>query len=233
MKKSILLALALATAAVANAADERTFALATAGDVDSAFAETIRAALEKTTGAAIRRAEAVPMEPGQSLESVGRAAAAALGAGDHSVVVLAHAGADQPQGVCLPHVRFGAINLSRLEAGADAAKLERRTTQEGLRVLALLLDMSTCPFPLCVLVGYEKTEDLDQMSGNFCPPCLDRFTRLAREAGLRMVDPFAPAADAAPAPAAEPVPAPEAVPVEQAAPAAEDAPVSAPAPAVE
>lgn len=219
----IALGLLLATGTTATAA-ERTFVLATAGDVDAAFAETVRAALEKSSGAAIRLAAPVPTEPGQSLEAIGRAAAAALGEGDHSVVVLARAGADQPQGVCLPHVRFGAINLSRLEEGADAARLERRATQEGLRVMSLLLDMSSCPFPLCVLVGYDKTEDLDRMSGNFCPPCLDRFTRTARDAGLRLIDPFVAEAAA---------PAEETAPAEEAAPAPEAPPAPEPAPAVE
>ncbi len=66
--------------------------------------------------------------------------------------------------------------------------------------MAMLLDMAPCPFPLCVLVGYEKTEDLDQMSGNFCPPCQTRFSRLAQEASLRLVEgaPEAPAAEEVP-----------------------------------
>lgn len=196
MKKSILIGLVLAAAAAAAAAGERGFALATAGEVDPAWAETIRARLEATSGAAVRLAAPVALEEGQTLEAIGRAAAAALEPGDHSVIVLARAGTGQPQGVCLPHVRFAALNLSRLEAGADAAQLERRATQEGLRVMAMLLGMSPCPFPLCLLVGYDQLEDLDRMSGNYCPPCQDRFERIAREAGLRV-------ADRDPAPAAE------------------------------
>lgn len=82
--------------------------------------------------------------------------------------------------------------------------------QEGLRVMTMLLDMAPCPFPLCVLVGYEKTGDLDQMSGSYCPPCLERFERVARDAGLRMVEkPIPePASEPEAAPAAEPAPAP-------------------------
>ena len=63
------------------------------------------------------------------------------------------------------------------------------------------------------------------MSGNYCPPCLDRFTRYAREAGIQTIDPAALAAAAAEeaAPAAEPAPAAaEPAPAaEAAAPAAE------------
>lgn len=212
MSKRILFVLALAALVVSCAAEGRVFALATAGEVDSALAENIRARLEEISGAEVRLADAVPMEPGQTLESIGRAAAQALGDGDHSVIVLTRAGAEQPQGVCLPDVRFAALNLSRLETGVeqDQDKLARRATQEGLRVMAMLVGMSSCPFPLCVLVGYEKTEDLDRMSGSFCPPCQDRFARIAREAGLRLIEKPAAAPEAAPV--AEPVPAAEPAP---------------------
>ena len=118
-------------------------------------------------------------KPGQSLEAIGRTAAATLGESDHSIIVLVRPTDEQPQGVCLPDVRFGALNLARLEAGVDAAQLERRIKQEGLRVMAMLLGMAPCPFPLCVLVGYEKTEDLERLSGSYCPPCQARFVRLA------------------------------------------------------
>lgn len=195
MKKIILMGLALVAATAAQAAGDRVFALAPAGDVEAAFAESVRANMENNSGAAVRLAPAVPLEPGQTLEAIGRSAAQALAETDHSIIVLVRAGSDQPQGVCLPQERFAALNLDRLEAGADAAKLERRATQEGLRVMTMLLEMSPCPFPLCVLVGYEKTEDLDHMSGNFCPPCLDRFTRVARAAGLRLIEPPVAAAE--------------------------------------
>ena len=140
------------------------------------------------------------------MDVIGRAAVQTLADTDFAVIVLARPLDDRPQGVCLPKERFAVLNVAKLEVGADAAKLERRATQEGLRVMAMLLDMAPCPFPLCVLVGYEKTADLDQMSGNFCPPCLDRFTRVARDAGLRLVEAAEPAAEPdapAAAPAAE------------------------------
>jgi hypothetical protein len=213
MKKTILLLLGLATATISAAAQDRTFVLATAGDVDAAFAERIRAYMEENSTAIVRLAPAVPLEPGQNLEAVGRAAVRTLGATDHSVIVLARSTPGQPQGVCLPEDRFAVLNLARLEAGTDAAHLERRTGQEGLRVMSMLLGMAPCPFPLCVLVGYEKTEDLDRMSGNFCPPCRERFIRVAREAGLRLVDPPNPAAEETPAAEEAPTAENEPVPV--------------------
>lgn len=198
MKKYVFLMLGLMAATAAWAAEGRVFALATAGEVDAAFTENIRAYMEKNSGAAVRLAEAIPMKSGQSLDSLGRAAVKTLASTDHSIVLLARPTDDQPQGVCLPHERFAVLNLAKLEVGADAAHLERRTGQEALRVMSMLLDMSPCPFPLCVLVGYEKTEDLDQMSGNFCPPCQSRFARMAGEAGIQLIE-EAPAASAEPA----------------------------------
>ena len=216
MKKILLLCLGWAAATCALAAEERAFALATAGEVDSALVERIRVRLEETSGAAVRPAPAVPLEDGPGLDAIGRAAAKTLAEGDPGIIVLARPAGDQPQGVCLPWERFAVLNVAKLEAGADADRLERRVTQEGLRVMATLLGMSPCPFPLCVLVGYEKREDLDLMSGSFCPPCQDRFARLAREAGIRVQD-----AAFEPAPAPEPVAEPATEPAS--APAAEPA----------
>ncbi len=95
--------------------------------------------------------------------------------------------------MCLPADRFAILTLDRLESAGDPAKVGRRAGQEGLRVMSMLLDMPMCPFPLCVLVGYQKTEDLDRMSGNFCPPCHEQFLKTAADKGLTLLP--APAAD--------------------------------------
>ena len=219
MNKFVLIAMGLLAAALAQAADERVFALATAGEVDAALAERIRANVEEASGAVVRFAAPIPLEAGQAMDDIGRAAVRTLADGDFAVIVLARPLDDRPQGVCLPTERFAVLNVAKLEVGADAAKLERRATQESLRVMAMLLDMAPCPFPLCVLVGYEKVEDLDHMSGNFCPPCLDRFARVARDAGLKLIEESEPDVAPAEVPAAEPAPAAEAAP--EAAPAAE------------
>jgi hypothetical protein len=206
MKKIILLCLGLGMATVSQAAGDRSIVLSTAGDVDFALVDAVRNHLEKYTGVQLRLGAPVPSEEGETLEEVGRTAARSLGEADHSVLVLARPLDNQPQGICLPHERFAVLNIAKLEVGADEKQLERRVDREGLRVMAMLLDMSQCPFPLCVLVSYKTVEDLDTMSASYCPPCQDRFHRLAAEAGLRLVDAdpvaAAPAAPVAPAPAA-------------------------------
>ena len=229
MRKCMLLLLGLMAATISPAAEDRAFSLATAGDVDSALVERVRARMEENSGAAVRLAPAVPMEPGQSLEAIGRAAAKTLDPGDPGIIVLARPANEQPQGVCLPWERFAVLNLDKLEVGADAAKLDRRAGQEGLRVMSMLLGLSACPFPLCVLVGYDKVEDLDRMSGNYCPPCQDRFNRLAREAGIRLIA----SAEAVSAEAAPEAPAPEAAPAAPAEPTPAAEPAGEPAPAAE
>ena len=50
MKKFAMIALGLLVAGTAWAAEERVFALATAGDVDAAFAERVRVRLAETDG---------------------------------------------------------------------------------------------------------------------------------------------------------------------------------------
>ncbi len=187
MKKLIWMLAGLWLATGAWAA-ERTFVLAAAAEADAGLAERVKDYVERHSGAAVRLAAPVANPPGESLEAMGRAAAKTLGEHDHSIIVLARPDTAQPQGVCLPRERFGILNLNRLAENDPDGKFERRVGQDALRVMSMLLDMSPCPFPLCLLVGYEKTEDLDQMSGNFCPPCKDRFERLAREAGLRLLE---------------------------------------------
>lgn len=204
MNRLIWMLAGLLVATGAGAA-EKTFVLATAGEVDAGIAGRVRDYLEQYSGTAVRLASPVTIQSGESLEATGRAAAKTLGENDHSIIVLARPDTAQPQGVCLPPERFGILNLNRLAENDPDGKFERRVGQDALRVMSMLLDMSPCPFPLCLLVGYEKTEDLDQMSGNFCPPCKDRFLRLAREAGIRILekDPVAPEAPAPEAAAAE------------------------------
>lgn len=228
MKTILLFLLVSMVAAWAPAQGDRAFVLTTAGEVDAALADRVRSKLEELSGVVVRLAPPLALPPGQSLEAIGRAAARTLGEQDQGIIVLAWPDSAQPQGVCLPDVRFGALNVARLSAGADAAQLERRASQEGLRVMSMLLGMAPCPFPLCVLTGFEKTEDLDHMSGNFCPPCLDRFTRLAVAAGLRLVPPPAPEISAEEA-AAPPAAAEPAAPVAEPAPAAEPPPPVEPA----
>ena len=207
MMKQLLFGLTLAAITASAAAQDRVFALVPAGEVDSSLLARVQAYLEENSTVAVRLAPAVPSEPGQNLEQIGRIAAMSMESNDHGIIVLARSTLDQPQGVCLPDDRFGVLNLARLEVGADAARIERRAGQEGLRVMSMLLGMAPCPFPLCVLVGYDQLEDLDEMSGNFCPPCLDRFERVARKAGLRIMEP--PRPDSNEAAVAEELPAGE------------------------
>lgn len=188
MKKCVWIVLALLFGTAALAAEPRHFVLSTAGELDAEVVTRVRDYLMHHSGVDVRLGEPVPMEEGQTLETIGQAAAAALQPGQFAVVVLVDADPAQPQGVCLPHERFGALNINRLGEGVSRDVAVRRAGQDGLRVMSMLLGMSACPFPLCVLVGFEKTEDLDRMSGNFCPPCQDRFLRLAKAAGLALTE---------------------------------------------
>jgi len=193
MKKIILLCLGLGMAAVSQAAGDRSIVLSTAGEVDFALVDAVRNHLEKYSGTHLSMGTPIPIEEGETLEEIGRTAVRTLGEKDHSVIVLARPSDNQPQGICLPHDRFAVLNIAKLEVGADEEKLVGRTSREGLRVMAMLLDMSQCPFPLCVLVHYNSVEDLDTMSASYCPPCRDRFRRLASDAGLNLEN-VAPAA---------------------------------------
>lgn len=187
--KRLILVLAVLLAVSASAEEGKSFKLLTVGDAD---ATALRDYMQTQGLVAVELGGAFePAEAEASLDVIGRAAVAANAADDSTFAVILYGrfGLDRPQGVCLPSERFAVLNLDRLESAGDPAKAARRAGQEGLRVMAMLLDMPACPFPLCALVGYQKTEDLDRMSGNFCPPCQERFQRLAQEKGIRLLPP--------------------------------------------
>ena len=200
MRNLLVIGMLVGTVTLAGAADDQVFALAAAGEVDAALVADVRAQLEQMSGAAVRVAEPIALTAEMAMDEIGRAAVKTMQPTDFGIIVIAAAGADAPQGVCLPDEHFGVINVTKLAADATPEQTVRRVMQNALRVESMLVGMSVCPFPLCALTSYETAEDLDHMSGNFCPPCQDRFTRLAGELGLRLVK-AEPAAE--PAPAAE------------------------------
>lgn len=187
MKRFLWLALVLAAVPAVLAAGGRTFVMVPAGDVEPGLAESVRAYMQDNAEVVVRLAAPVPLVPGQDLEALGRAAAQTVTKADFAVIVLAQPVDDQPLDACNPQEHYAVINLARLASGPDdKSHLERRAGQMGLRLMARLLGMTPCPFPLCVLVGFDRVEELDGMSGNFCPPCRDRLLRLARKAGVAL-----------------------------------------------
>ncbi len=190
--KKLISALVLATVALAAQAGTSFKLLSVGDDVDAA---ALRDYMQEQGGVAVELGGAyAPADPAAALDAIGRAAVGdTADDGTYAVILYGRFGTDRPQGVCLPTDRFAILNLDRLESAGDPAKVGRRAGQEGLRVMSMLLDMPMCPFPLCVLVGYQKTEDLDRMSGNFCPPCHEQFLKTAADKGLELLP--APAAD--------------------------------------
>ncbi len=187
MKKTLLSAILFAAVAVAAQAGTSFKLLSVGDDVDAA---SLRDYMQEQGGVAVELGGAyAPADPAAALDAIGRAAVAdTADEGTFGVILFGRFGTDRPQGVCLPAERFAILNLDRLESAGDPAKVGRRAGQEGLRVMAMLLDMPVCPFPLCVLVGYQKTEDLDRMSGNFCPPCHEQFRQIAADKGLTLLE---------------------------------------------
>lgn len=190
--KKLISALVIAAVALAAQAGTSFKLLSVGDDVDAA---ALRDYMQEQGGVAVELGGAyAPADPAAALDAIGRAAVAdTADEGTYAVILYGRFGTDRPQGVCLPADRFAILNLDRLESAGDPAKVGRRAGQEGLRVMSMLLDMPMCPFPLCVLVGYQKTEDLDRMSGNFCPPCHEQFLKTAADKGLTLLP--APAAD--------------------------------------
>ena len=115
----------------------------------------------------------LPMD--EAARAVAEQAAAAEGA-EKAVATLVIVASDDARMVSVrPAEGVAVLNVVRL-GGKNLARelLEGRAGQEALRELAILLDVASCPFPLCVLRGYADPAELDEMSDNYCPPCFER-----------------------------------------------------------
>lgn len=79
------------------------------------------------------------------------------------------------------------LNVRWLEQDdAAAEQIERRIGQSTLRHIAVLLEVPPCVFPLCVLsVDCTGVHCLDEISGNYCPPCRERIFTVATGHGLK------------------------------------------------
>ncbi|MBQ9344985.1 MAG: hypothetical protein IJT88_07225 [Kiritimatiellae bacterium] len=115
----------------------------------------------------------LPMD--EAARAVAEQAAAAEGA-EKAVATLVIVASDDARMVSVrPAEGVAVLNVVRL-GGKNLARelLDGRAGQEALRELAILLDVASCPFPLCVLRGYADPAELDEMSDNYCPPCFER-----------------------------------------------------------
>ncbi len=126
-----------------------------------------------------------PIDPAAPLDQAGRDALARCGAPHAALATLLLVPSDDPhRGSCWPAESFAVLNVSRMGGlHLDRAILEKRTSQEALRALAVLLGIEPCPFPLCVLTAFSDPAELDEMSDNYCPPCFDRIRHAAIQKG--------------------------------------------------
>lgn len=153
-------------------------------DLPDGLAESVRAYIEKNARLGVALLSS-PIDPALPLDQAGRDALARCGGTDGAIVTLLLVPSDdEHRGSCWPAEAFGVINVSRMGgARLDRSILEKRTSQESLRVIAILLGIEPCPFPLCVLTAFSDPAELDEMSDNYCPPCFDRIRYTAIQKG--------------------------------------------------
>lgn len=167
----------------------RRVVLLAAGGVDPELLERVRAfCVENTT---------LDLDVGETLEGdfttlneIADAASQALTESDAFVVVLSSVPTGElAHGSCLHDRRVAVVNMVPLLADdPDAERLGRRAERGVMQSIGMLVDMSSCPNPQCVLWGYSTIEELDAKGRNFCPPCYERFLSKARAQGLRFIE---------------------------------------------
>ncbi len=169
-------------------------AIVCAGDVSKAQAERVRAFVEQNMAVVVR---ALPPRDnaGGSLDDEGRAVAS-LVAGEvgYLVALVSPVEEIKAHGVFLPGDRVAIVNVAALRPeDGDEERHARRVERGTMQSFGMLLGLTACPNPQCVMWTYENMGELDTKGRNFCPPCLDALQRKAEKEGLTIVreSPFA------------------------------------------
>ena len=208
-----------------TSAGDESLDMVAVGDLPPAMAERVRAFAQENLAMAVRLAEPMEASPAESLNAIGRAALDRLGGADVALVVLAVPAEDhRAHGIMMPDERVAVVNARLLKPeDDDEERYGRRLEREAMMSFGLLIGLETCPNPQCAMWLYSNTEELDLKGRNYCPPCLDRFQKIAMPKGVRVIreSPFAPIleedpAEAEQAPGDEPPAGGDAAPGEEA-----------------
>ena len=200
MQRTMTLALVagLAAAAISMAAEptapakpapNKAIALVQAGPVGPALVSRVRQFVEDNIGVSVRLLPA--QEPaGKTLDEEGAAVSALMTDRDICLVALVMPTEGiKAHGVILPQKHVAVVNAGALKpAGNDTEKYARRLERETMQSIGLLLGVSYCPNPQCVLWAYTTDDELDAKGRNFCPPCLEKVQRAARENGAKLAE---------------------------------------------
>jgi hypothetical protein len=164
-------------------------AIVPVGAVDVALAERVRAFVEENTAVQTRLLPARDVA-GKTLDEEGAAAAALVGDGVMCLVAIVEPTEDvKPHGVLLPEQHVAVVNAKSLRpADGDAEKFARRLERETMQSIGMLLGLEPCPNPQCALWQYTTDEELDTKGRNFCPPCLEKVQKAAREKGVKLIE---------------------------------------------
>ncbi len=140
----------------------------------------------------------IPVEilPARPAPEGGLGAAGEIGAGikkEHHICVVVldypsekssgHGAVYPERSVAVVNVR-ALMNTAGLETKDSGEVIRRRVERGVMRGIGFCLGLKPCPYPYCVLTDYETLEELDQMSRDFCPPCLERLHKKARRLGV-------------------------------------------------
>ncbi|HDL77202.1 MAG TPA: hypothetical protein ENG36_00345 [Lentisphaerae bacterium] len=99
------------------------------------------------------------------------------GVRDGVIVLLGSPSDTNAHGFYDPRVEAGVVNIPALSVGVggDRERYCRRIERQVMRIIGMLLGLSPCPNPRCVMHHYRTLDELDEMGRNFCPPCLGRL----------------------------------------------------------
>jgi hypothetical protein len=173
--------------AAAPVAAAKEIAFVRVGDVDEALFGKIVEFVQMNSAIPVRVLPAAPAAGG-ALDEEARAAAKLIG--DDVVGLVAMIAPADPvgtHGVFLPDIRVAVVNVPALKPeDNDAEKHSRRLEREAMQSLGMLLGVPSCPNPQCAMWPYQTDEDLDMKGRNYCPPCLEKIQKAAKEKGLTL-----------------------------------------------
>jgi hypothetical protein len=159
------------------------------GAVDPALVSRVQTFVEENSALQTRLLPARELA-GRTLDDEGAAVGKLVGDGVFCVVAIVEPVEDiKPHGVLLPDRSVAVVNGRSLRpADGDAEKYGRRLERETMQAIGMLLKLDPCPNPQCALWPYTTDEELDTKGRNYCPPCLEKVQKAARERGLQLIE---------------------------------------------
>lgn len=183
MKKFAAIVLLSSVFVSVSLADGLRVAIINAAGVDAGTLEALRSYAERELFVPVDARDDTAIK-GNSLQEIGKSAAARKQANDVCMVVLVNSVADERlHAKIMTNEQVAVVNVAALRS-EDPVKSMRRLQRWTLRGTAFLFGIGPDFDPHCVMHDYVTLEELDKLGLNFSPPWMEMVRKAAGMRGL-------------------------------------------------